>query len=184
MKECTKERRNIRYKEGYKLNTKAVAKLLGISTSTVQRWVKQLNLEMERNELGHFVFSENDIELLKQVKQQLHEGVLLQDISIHLPKRTGIVKETQADETIDELTHKVKSLEISLNQKADAVVSYQILQHRREMEELQEQISLLTERVKQLEILLKEKTEIAASSESVGAKSRKKKSFFKFIFGN
>lgn len=166
------------------MNTKAVAKLLGISTSTVQRWVKQLNLEMERNELGHFVFSENDIELLKKVKQQLHEGVLLQDISIHLPKRTGIVKETPADEIIDELMQKVKDLEIGINQKADAVVSYQILQHRREMEELQEQISLLTKRVKQLEILLKEKTEIAASSESVGEKPRKKKNFFGFIFGN
>ncbi|WP_338452362.1 MerR family transcriptional regulator [Niallia oryzisoli] len=166
------------------MNTKAVAKLLGISTSTVQRWVKQLNLEMERNELGHFIFSEEDIELLKQVKQQLQEGVLLQDISIQLPKRTGIVKQTQANENIFELTHKLKSIENSLNQKADAVVSYQILQHRREMEELQEQISLLTERVTQLENVLKEKSEIAASSENENKKPRKKKNFFKLIFGS
>ena len=31
------------------MNTKSVAELLEISTSTVLRWVKQLNLEMERN---------------------------------------------------------------------------------------------------------------------------------------
>lgn len=171
-------------KEGFLLNTKAVAKLLGISTSTVQRWVKQLNLETERNELGHFIFSEEDIELLKQVKQQLQEGVLLQDISIQLPKRTGIVKQTQENENINELILKVKNIENSLNQKADEVVSYQILQHRREMEELQEQISLLTERVTQLENILKEKTEIAASSENENIKPRKKKNFFKLIFGS
>ena len=56
------------------MNTKAVAKLLGTSVSTIQRWVKQLNIEMERNELGHFIFSEENIELLKEVKQQLQQG--------------------------------------------------------------------------------------------------------------
>jgi len=166
------------------LNTKAVAHLLGISTSTVQRWVKQLNLEMKRNELGHFIFSEEDIEILKQVKQQLQEGVLLQDISIQLPKRTGIVKQTQEDEDIGELAQRVKNLEKSLDQKADDVVSYQILQHRREMEELQEQIAQLTERITSLENVVKEKIEIAASSESDDQKPRKKKSFFNLIFGS
>ncbi|WP_071394931.1 MerR family transcriptional regulator [Bacillus tuaregi] len=166
------------------MNTRAVAKLLGISTSTVQRWVKQLKLEMERNELGHFIFSEEDIELLKQVKKQLQEGTLLQDISIQLPKRAGTFKQKQPDGDIDELAQKVKSLEISLQQKADDVVSYQILQHRREMEELQEQIIILTERVTQLENVIREKSEIAASIEIEKNKPRKKKSFFQLIFGS
>ena len=63
------------------MNTKTVAELLGISTRTVQRWVKQLSLDMARNDLGHFIFTEENIEQLKHVKKQLDEGVLLQDIS-------------------------------------------------------------------------------------------------------
>ena len=46
---------------GVSLNTKSVAEMLGISTRTVQRWVKQLNLNMERNDLGHFIFTEENI---------------------------------------------------------------------------------------------------------------------------
>jgi chromosome-anchoring protein RacA len=45
------------------MNTSEVAKLLGVSTSTIQRWVKQLELPMERNERGHYHFSSEDIEI-------------------------------------------------------------------------------------------------------------------------
>lgn len=43
------------------MNSSEVAKHLGVSTSTVQRWVKQLNLPMERNERGHYTFKEEDL---------------------------------------------------------------------------------------------------------------------------
>lgn len=167
------------------MNTRAVAELLGISTSTVQRWVKQLNLNMMRNELGHFIFSEEDIELLKEVQNKLQEGVLLQDISLEKPKRTGVIKENQYNHT-EEFEEKIKSLQMSINQKADSVVTYQILQHRREIEELQEKISILTERLEHTEELVKKEREIAMSKENKGDEiksPRKKRSFFKAIFG-
>ncbi|MCQ6274918.1 MerR family transcriptional regulator [Bacillus sp. V3B] len=170
------------------MNTRSVAELLGISTSTVQRWVKQLNLEMERNELGHFVFSEEDIELLKQVKTQLHEGILLQDITLAKNKRTGTVKNFHTETNVDELADKIHRIETSLNQKADSVVSYQLLQHRHEMEELQKQIALLNERISQMEVLLKKESEIAITDElninKEKKSSRKKKNFFQMIFGS
>lgn len=172
------------------MNTRSVAELLGISTSTVQRWVKQLNLEMERNELGHFVFSEDNIELLKQVKTQLQEGMLLQDITLAKQKRTGTVKNvySETNENADELADRIKRIETSLEQKADSVVSYQLLQHRHEMEELQKQIALLTERISQLEGLLKKESEIAVTNErntnNEKKSSRKKKNFFQMIFGS
>ena len=37
---------------------------------------------MARNDLGHFIFTEENIEQLKQVKKQLDEGILLQDIYV------------------------------------------------------------------------------------------------------
>lgn len=170
------------------MNTRSVAQLLGISTSTVQRWVKQFNLEMERNELGHFIFSEEDIELLKQVKAQLHEGILLQDIALAKHKRTGIVKSAHTETDVHELADKVHRMEISLNDKADSVVSYQLLQHRHEIEELQKQITVLTERISQMEGAMKKEAEIAATNELNPNKekksSRKKKNFFQMIFGS
>ena len=52
---------------GKKMNTSEVAKLLGVSSSTIQRWVKQLELPMERNERGHYHFNQEDIDLLKNI---------------------------------------------------------------------------------------------------------------------
>ncbi|WP_338469405.1 MerR family transcriptional regulator [Niallia sp. XMNu-256] len=168
------------------MNTKSVADLLGISTRTVQRWVKQLGLEMARNDLGHFIFTEEDIELLKQVKKQLEDGVLLQDITVKANNRTGVVRSVQTEmqqTDLEEIEEKIKNLELSLYQKADSVVSYQLLQHRREIEELQNQITNLKEQISNLEKLLIREVQTAASLEETKIKPRKKKSFLKGIFG-
>lgn len=177
------------------MNTKSVAQLLGISTRTVQRWVKQLNLDMARNDLGHFIFTEEDIELLKQVKNQLDEGVLLQDVSVKRNNRTGVVKNVQNVTTVEpvqpeskpselnEMEEKIKKIESSLEQKADSVVSYQLIQHRREIEELRNQVAILTERITCLEELVSKEAEAAASIENKNITPRKKKSFLKGIFG-
>ena len=180
------------YKEGgVSLNTKSVAEMLGISTRTVQRWVKQLNLNMARNDLGHFIFTEENIEQLKRVKKQLDEGILLQDITLEKSKRSGIVKNSQPEKNKEEiqevLEDKISLLETSLYQKADSVVSYQLLQHRREIEELQEQVSYLTGRLSDLEELFFLVNETAASLDQKQFEDpispRKKKSFLRRIFG-
>lgn len=166
------------------MNTRAVAELLGISVSTVQRWVKQLGLKMERNELGHFIFSEEDIELLKEVKIQLQQGKILQEIEVcSSSKRTGSLKTVQSDESVDKLMSKFKEIENSLQQKADSVVSYQILQHRREIEELQEQISNLTVKLANIEELLQKDQETAVSKENMKKAPKKRNKIFQAIFG-
>ncbi|MCL6573756.1 MAG: helix-turn-helix domain-containing protein, partial [Bacillus sp. (in: Bacteria)] len=43
------------------MNTSEVAKLLGVSSSTVQRWVKQLRLPMEKNDRFHYHFNSDYI---------------------------------------------------------------------------------------------------------------------------
>lgn len=142
---------------------------------------------MKRNELGHFIFSEEDIELLKQVQKKLQDGVLLQDISLGKTKRTGIVHQDVEKTNKNEIADKIQHIESSLYQKADSVVSYQILQHRREIEELQEQIEFLSTRLSQVEETLKNEREVAVSKEITKPeeiKSRKKKSFFQALFGS
>lgn len=128
------------------MNTSAVAKMLGVSPSTIQRWVKQANLQMERTELGHYQFSEESIEVLKDIKDQLNNGVLLQDLKLKGKKpRKATVAAPQNDALLDKLMQRMDHLENKLSGKADDVVSYQILQHRREIEELQTEIARLNE---------------------------------------
>ncbi|WNS74793.1 MerR family transcriptional regulator [Bacillus sp. DTU_2020_1000418_1_SI_GHA_SEK_038] len=136
------------------MNTSAVAKLLGVSPSTVQRWVRQLGLQMERNELGHYLFKEEDIQMLKHVQDQLNKGIILQNVTVSEGKpRKGSIKTTVniSDKSTEKLLEKVELLEQRLNGKADDVVTYQLLQHRREIEDLQGIIKNLTERIETLE---------------------------------
>jgi len=128
------------------MNTSAVAKMLGVSPSTIQRWVKQANLQMERTELGHYQFSEESIQVLQDIQEQLNNGVLLQDLKLKGKKpRKATVTVAPNDSMMEKLLERMDRLENKLNGKADDVVSYQILQHRRELEDLQNEIARLNE---------------------------------------
>ncbi|CAM3866958.1 MerR family transcriptional regulator [Mesobacillus zeae] len=137
------------------MNTNAVAKLLGVSQSTIQRWVKQANLKMSRNELGHYVFSEDSIEVLKHIQEQVNNGVLLQEIAAaRQTVRTGTVKQVKQPDSnaaVEKLIEKVSDLERRIDGKADDVVTYQLLQHRREIEELNGQVRQLMTLIETLE---------------------------------
>lgn len=134
------------------MNTNTVAKLLNVSPSTIQRWVKQLDLDMERNELGHYIFTKEDIALLKNVQEQINNGSILQEITINRKKvRKGIVNATVSDKLSNDILKKLEILEQQIAQKADEVVSYQLLQHRREIEDLQTEVALLNKRIEILE---------------------------------
>lgn len=172
------------------MNTNEVAKLLGVSASSIQRWIKQLALPMERNERGHYHFNQEDIDLLKKIHEQLQNGTLLQDIAPADEKkksRKGAVKAVEHDEAIETLIAKVKELEISLNDKADYVASYQLLQHRRDIEELQGQVIELSQQVSLLQEHLTELKNPSSAEKPLvlehGKVKRKKKNFVSSLFG-
>ncbi|MCY9672578.1 chromosome-anchoring protein RacA [Bacillus pumilus] len=153
------------------MNTNEVAKEIGVSSKTIQRWVKQLNIPVARNELGHYEFHEDIVQLLKEVKHQMSEGVILQDIRLPIHAETvqqlspaaetdGSTKriealEEQVNQLIQQQLHstdvekRLQELERKLAKKADEGVSYQLLQHRREIEDLNTKLERLTERLKQ-----------------------------------
>jgi chromosome-anchoring protein RacA len=172
------------------MNTSAVAKLLGVSPSTVQRWVKQLELRTERNELGHYLFTDEDIDLLKQVQDQLNQGMILQEVTVKGKKaRKGTVQSELTNPAMEKVLLKISELEQRLNGKADDVVSYQLLQHRREIEEFQKEIEQLNKRIEALE------AKQAGNSRKIPAdtllvfdqdkprKRLKKKNIFSMLFG-
>jgi chromosome-anchoring protein RacA len=172
------------------MNTNEVAKLLGVSTSTIQRWIKQLALPMERNERGHYHFTPEDIDLLKKIHEQLQNGTLLQDLTQVNEKkkmRKGAVKTVENDQAFATLVAKVKELELSLNAKADSVTSYQLLQHRREIEDLQGQVKELSQQVLFLQEQLTELKNPSPSEKPLvlehGKVKRKKKNFVSSLFG-
>ncbi|WP_108671064.1 MerR family transcriptional regulator [Peribacillus acanthi] len=133
------------------MNTKTVSRILNVSPKTIRKWVKQLNLDLNKNELGHFLFEKEDVEELKRLQQQLQKGVLLQDVQVikKPDKETRTIK--NETEMMEKFLSKLDQVERKLDQKADAVVSYQLLQHRREIEELHEEITRLNHRIVALE---------------------------------
>ena len=76
-------------------NSGSVANELGISQSTVKRWVTACNMEIERNSHGHYLFTDENIQQLKQIQQQLNEGLVLQEVGLgEKENRKGAVKPT------------------------------------------------------------------------------------------
>lgn len=166
------------------MNTGEVAKLLGVSASTIQRWVKQLELPMERNERGHYFFKKEDIEYLKEIQTQIQQGSLIQEIAASQEKkqRKGTtIKAVENGQIFESFAAKISELETRLNDKADSVATYQLLQHRREIEDLQNQVKALAVRIEKLE----EQTKDSANNELIEQpnKKRKKKNFVSSLFG-
>ncbi|MBB6177649.1 chromosome-anchoring protein RacA [Anoxybacillus tengchongensis] len=115
------------------LKTSAVAKRLGVSTKTVQRWVKKYNIPCTKNEAGHYVFTNEAIEQLEKYKF------------------LGIDEEEKEHAEWEEVEQRLNELERKIDQKADDVVSFQLLQHRREIEEMLQYIQQLEQRIAHLE---------------------------------
>lgn len=66
------------------LKTSNVAKRLGVSPKTVQRWVKRYNIPCQKNEAGHYVFDAETIALLEQIK--FEHGAVLEEFEIEEEK--------------------------------------------------------------------------------------------------
>ena len=169
--------------------TSEVAKLLGVSQSTIQRWVKQLGLPMEKNDRGHYLFNQDGIELLKGIQEQIQNGVSLQDINPDQKNkpRKGTIKATiENDNVIEKLLSKVTELENRLNAKADSVASYQLLHHRGELEELQNQVKTLMDRIDTIENQIKPASKIdmpLVLDQPRYTKKTKKKNIVSSLFG-
>jgi chromosome-anchoring protein RacA len=138
------------------LKTSSVAKRLGVSPKTVQRWIKKYNIPCPRNEAGHYVFDAKTIALLEQIKFEQgaaleEDGDMDREATTNEALYSDDIFETHVKPHIEEMVARLQSVERKLEQKADDVVSFQILQHRKEIEELVEHIQQLESRIAQLE---------------------------------
>lgn len=136
------------------MKTSDVAKELGINPKTVLKWVKQHDIPCEKNELGHFEFTKQHLEQLKQIQSKSHSQRVPS-----VPKREGTVsfsieqteKWQEMQNQIDQLLMRLMENERRLEEKAGEVVTFQILEHRSEIDDLQKKVEKLEARIQQLE---------------------------------
>ena len=157
------------------MTTNEVAKILGVSSSTVKRWVKHLSIEPKRNAKGHFIFSNEEFNQLKEY----HTQDQFNHIQILAP---------QNNEEVEQLKSKVNELELKLYKKADGVASIQLLQHRNELEDLLMIVNDLTARIETLESQLSRTKKPPAVTEpialdSIKSKRKRKRKITKLMIG-
>ncbi len=172
------------------LKTKEVSEQLGVNPTTVQRWAKYFGLNCETNEYGHYLFSVQHVELMKEVQQQLQAGKMMKEVDISSftnvistrKKEQHNVHAKEYEAKLDEVLIRVEQLEERLSRKADEVVSYQLLKHRAELEDMTKLIKKLEKRL----AIMEEKIEIERSEKemplAVGAASKKKWRIFMQLF--
>ncbi len=146
------------------LKTLAVAKQLGVSTKTIQRWVKKYNIPYFKNDAGHFLFNQHALSQLEQIK--FEQAATLEGVWDDAHLKQADIEACIAEQVtfqfhmfMDEhnFNQRLKSLEETshhlnreLGKKADDVATFQLLQHRREIEELSKQIKSLTRQLNAL----------------------------------
>ncbi|MEH7383876.1 MerR family transcriptional regulator [Bacillus sp. JJ1521] len=171
------------------MNTTEFAKKLGVTNKTVRKWIKNFDIPCDKNEYGHYVFEEKDLSLFEGIRNQVKSGVPSDKIELSPPEpRKGTVRKMvqASDKTLSEklnaIMDRIKENERQIEEKASDVVSYQLLQHRKEIDELQKKMQKMEEYIEQLE---REKEELqkqtAVTLEKVEG-SRKRKRVLGFLF--
>ncbi len=137
------------------LKTKQVSDELGVNPTTVQRWVKYFDLSCEKNELGHFLFTSETLEELKGIKNDLRRGYSMEKIkskgSSTKATPEKIVSQQLFEQKLDRFSLRLEQLERQLEEKANEVITVQVLQHRTELDELVKKVTLLEEKLTELE---------------------------------
>ncbi|KPC98880.1 Chromosome-anchoring protein RacA [Geobacillus sp. BCO2] len=146
------------------LKTSDVAARLGVSPKTIQRWVRKYNIPLQKNEAGHYLFDEKTVALLERVK--FEQGAAMEappEATPEAPPASSRSSTTPPNVPIhalfqeyiepemDRVSSRLDELEQQLEQKADDVVSIQLLHHRQEMEEIAARLAVLEQTVARLE---------------------------------
>ncbi|WP_239615644.1 MerR family transcriptional regulator [Cohnella mopanensis] len=136
------------------MKTKDAAVLLDISQTTVKRWASQFPSDFHKDHLGHYVFTGPQINLLLYIKDRIEQGTTLDQIKLPVSPKVDLLGKTDIlpmprDEK--EWMVRINEVERSLQQKADEVVSAQVLQHRAELDELRQMVAQLAASVETLQ---------------------------------
>lgn len=138
------------------LKTHEVAKELGMAPRTVRKWVQKYEIPCRKNDYGHYVYDEEALARLETLKASGEVAGAL-DVAFDTDINEGQFENLSVrneggkalEHRLENLTERVSRTERMVQQKADEVVSYQLLQQRKEIEEL-------TKKVERLEMMLEQ----------------------------
>ncbi|MGF7069669.1 chromosome-anchoring protein RacA [Priestia megaterium] len=136
------------------MKTVDVAKSLGIHPSTVLKWVKMADIELERNESGHCEFTEENVEALRNFQKNRNRQAVVKVVE----KEEVVISDERTQDMqkqLDQLFLRLIENEKRTEEKAGEVVTFQILEHRSEIDRLNKVITKLENRVVELESQLK-----------------------------
>lgn len=132
------------------LKTKEAAELLSVSQTTIKRWAAMFPNFFPKDRFGHYIFTGQEIGLLRSIKERIEHGETLDSIDLagnKQPEPAEPLHDTRPPHTPDkpmqELLSRIVHIEHSLDQKADEVVSVQLLRQREELEDLRQMIQQL-----------------------------------------
>ncbi|MGN5649038.1 chromosome-anchoring protein RacA [Bacillus sp. Brlt_9] len=163
--------------------TPFIAKKLGVSPKAVVRIAQQLNLTIEKNKYGHFIFTQDDLDQmleyhLSQIEQCQNSNPIQKaasnDVEELKTQVNTIVQNISSHDfeqlaaQLNTITRRLDRMEEQMQDKANDVVTYQLLQHRREMEEM-------LERIQKLEATLKKEEPIYITPDTKPTYEREKK---------
>ncbi|EOO22888.1 MULTISPECIES: chromosome-anchoring protein RacA [Bacillus] len=163
--------------------TPFIAKKLGVSPKAVVRIAQQLNLTIKKNKYGHFIFAQGDLDLMleyhrSQMDQpqnsQTTQKISSNDVEKLKTQVNTIVQNTSSNDfeqltaQFTTITRRLDRMEEQMQNKANDVVTYQLLQHRREIEEM-------LERIQKLEAALKKEEPIYITPDAKPTYEREKK---------
>lgn len=146
------------------LKTKDAAVLISVSQATIKRWASAFPDIFQKDRLGHYIFTEHDITQLMHIKERIDQGEQLDRIQLKAGERHTASRQVGAsahaldkalpymeDAVTEEIRTRIEQVERTLHQKADEVVSVQLLLQREELEELRQMIMLLAAAVETMQ---------------------------------
>ncbi|UAL48400.1 MerR family transcriptional regulator [Sutcliffiella horikoshii] len=144
------------------LKTHEVAKELGMAPRTVRKWVQKYEIPCRKNDYGHYVYDEEALARLETLKASGEVAGAL-DIAFDTDIKevqfenmsTGNEESKALEHRLENLTERVSRTERMVQQKADEVVSYQLLQQRKEIEELTKTVDRLEKMLDQMQTPVK-----------------------------
>ena len=74
---------------------KDAAKLVEVESHVLRYWEEELELPIARNEMGHRYYTEDDIQLIKQIKKLKERGYQLKAIKMDITDKTETSDRTQ-----------------------------------------------------------------------------------------
>ncbi|MCD8510692.1 MAG: MerR family transcriptional regulator [Bacillus sp. (in: Bacteria)] len=145
------------------IKTKEAAKTLGVSPKTIRHWIKYFKLNCSVNSLGHYVMDGDAMKKLGLINNQVKSGKKLDEVDMGLQgekKQASpvMVSSSQLDERFNKLLFQIDQLDKKIQSKASEVVEYQMLQHRKEIDEITETMERFEMRLAKLEESVKSKS--------------------------